>query len=499
MKVKKILSIFLILVITIVANFGIWTYDSIVLAQEPQGSVISYPPKITTDYQRLAAVYSLIEQMRLEHNQQGEIALNNPEKYINSGKWAKYTKLYQEKHSIVAHEKLRLKNRIRQAYGDAEWREKPVEEKEVLSNILFGNREKLKTTPVPDGVVCAPFDQLKAISLDELNGDFVDPYENFTTYTEQDDGGYLSVAENVITFTNAPNNEVAYVRKAHTISGDFEHLHKWTSTWLADDYAFAGVWDINDGYDSWWTQKNAYNGAVLYIKTYSGASGYGCYLYSAEDDDYEAESMWTSSTTRYCTTWRSGTDLHSSLYTDAARTNLDDTLDVTFVTDSFDYVYPFIAQNAGDASASTGTSEDLDLQEATAEITNAPSTQAWGIVSLSENSTTAINYFTVNNTGGVAVDVTIQGTDLSGGDDTWDLSDDASIGDNIYGLRVGLDDDDDTFDIVVGEASATEFITNLGTSDNQSWGLCIYMPSAVTGYDNQQMSATLTLVASEHT
>jgi hypothetical protein len=78
------------------------------------------------------------------------------------------------------------------------------------------------------------------------------------------------------------------------------------------------------------------------------------------------------------------------------------------------------------------------------------------------------------------------------------LSDNASVGDNIYGLKAGLDDADDTFDITVGEAAAVELKNNLAASSTQGWGLQILMPSATTGYDNQSMTATITLIISAH-
>ena len=40
---------------------------------------ITYPAEIKTDYDKLGAVYSLREQMRLEHNCQGAIARSIPD------------------------------------------------------------------------------------------------------------------------------------------------------------------------------------------------------------------------------------------------------------------------------------------------------------------------------------------------------------------------------------------------------------------------------------
>lgn len=130
------------------------------------------------------------------------------------------------------------------------------------------------------------------------------------------------------------------------------------------------------------------------------------------------------------------------------------------------------------------------------DISNAPNNNAFGTLVLNTTSSTAINKFTITNNSGAAVSVTIQATDFTGGDDTWDLSDDASVGENIYGLKAGLDDDDDNFDVVVKEdASYNTLVAGLVDSGTQDWGLKLYMPSSVADYDGQQMTATVTLVA----
>lgn len=132
----------------------------------------------------------------------------------------------------------------------------------------------------------------------------------------------------------------------------------------------------------------------------------------------------------------------------------------------------------------------------TPEITNTPGSNDFGVLAVNTASSTAINYFTIENTGTGYVDVTIQGTDLTGGDDTWDLDDSGSPGENIYGLYAGLDDDDDTFDLIIRETPTyNTLVRNLAESETQDWGIKIYMPTSVTDYDAQQMSGTITLVA----
>jgi len=129
------------------------------------------------------------------------------------------------------------------------------------------------------------------------------------------------------------------------------------------------------------------------------------------------------------------------------------------------------------------------------EITNTPDNYGFGILQIGASSNTGISYFTINNTGSMAVDITIQGTDLTGGDDTWELSADASVGENIYGLHAGLDDADDLFDVVVN-LTANTFVTNLAESVTQDWGLNLSMPSSLSGFDGNALTGTITLIAS---
>lgn len=85
------------------------------------------------------------------------------------------------------------------------------------------------------------------------------------------------------------------------------------------------------------------------------------------------------------------------------------------------------------------------------DITNLPTSNDFGTLEVGTASGTATDYFTITNNSGGAVSVTIQATDFAGGDDTWDLSDTATPGENIYGLKAGLYDGG-------GWISPTEFV-----------------------------------------
>jgi len=131
----------------------------------------------------------------------------------------------------------------------------------------------------------------------------------------------------------------------------------------------------------------------------------------------------------------------------------------------------------------------------TVEITSTPDSFNFGTLLVNTTGLTGLDYFTITNTGGVAVDVTIQGTDLTGGDDTWTLNDEATPGENTCGLKAGLEGGDYTV-IVKKSATYNTLKTNLAAEATQKWGLKIWMPTSVTNYDAQQMTGTVTLVAS---
>ena len=142
------------------------------------------------------------------------------------------------------------------------------------------------------------------------------------------------------------------------------------------------------------------------------------------------------------------------------------------------------------------TFNTFGTEETSPAATVSPTIKAYGTVLPGATSNTTLNYFTVTNNCTIAIDVTIQGADLTGSGDTWTLSDNATVGDNIYGLKAGLNGG--SFNIIVEKSVAVTLVSNLAASANQTWGLQILMPSAVTGGHYGQMTSTITLVASAH-
>jgi len=108
--------------------------------------VVNYPAETTTDSQKLECVYSLIEQMRLEHNRQVGIAQSNPEKYINSGVFKTYADLSKAKLKKLLAERNELMEKIRLArYTKKEWSRLLEGELDEAYLELYGDKAQLKT------------------------------------------------------------------------------------------------------------------------------------------------------------------------------------------------------------------------------------------------------------------------------------------------------------------------------------------------------------------
>lgn len=137
----------------------------------------------------------------------------------------------------------------------------------------------------------------------------------------------------------------------------------------------------------------------------------------------------------------------------------------------------------------------VEYSTGTPEGDNDPSTHAFGIIDLSSHSATGM-IFNFQNTGTVAIDGAISGTDAVGGDDTWTLSDTATPGSNTYGMKAGTDTNYDT--IVKKNSPYNYLVENLPVSNNQTWGIDLYLPTAAPNYDAQIMSANVTIIVTQH-
>jgi len=112
-------------------------------------------------------------------------------------------------------------------------------------------------------------------------------------------------------------------------------------------------------------------------------------------------------------------------------------------------------------------------------ILNTPNNYAFGVVSEGSTTETGLTHFEVTNNSGYVVNITIGGTDMTGGV-TWTLSDNAIPGTDTYGLKAGLAGT--SYNITVMKNGPYNIlISNLADSSSQQWGLQLLAPTSFSG------------------
>jgi hypothetical protein len=133
----------------------------------------------------------------------------------------------------------------------------------------------------------------------------------------------------------------------------------------------------------------------------------------------------------------------------------------------------------------------LHIEYTAPSISNTPSSVNLGPVGPSSTVPTGLSYFSVTNNSESSVNITISGTDLTGGT-TWTLSDTATPGSDTAGIEAGLSGGD--YDIIVKKnAPFNTLKSNLASSASQNWGFQLLAPTNYT--DATQKAGTITLTA----
>jgi hypothetical protein len=127
----------------------------------------------------------------------------------------------------------------------------------------------------------------------------------------------------------------------------------------------------------------------------------------------------------------------------------------------------------------------------TPDISNTPSSHDFSAVAEGVSPETGLTNFSVTNNSGFAINITISGTDMTGGI-TWALADDGSPGTNIYGLKAGLEGGDYTITVKKNAPHST-LVSGLAGLATQKWGLKLYVPTSFS--DGVQKTGTVTLTA----
>ena len=136
--------------------------------------------------------------------------------------------------------------------------------------------------------------------------------------------------------------------------------------------------------------------------------------------------------------------------------------------------------------------------------TNSHDTWAIGYATPSEvayfsaNNAQDDDYSMLINTGNLAIDITLQGTNFEGGAYDWTLG--TTAGDQIYSLYANKSGTPTVYDTEIKSSSYTTLKTNLAASANVTWSMKFTAPTAFHASDaGVQKSSTLTLAISEHT
>jgi len=259
---------------------------------------ITYPATIKTDFEKLKCVYSLVEQMRLEHNSvaedfRGRLVLEsaptNPEEYkkkqeqgfiptwvpegfmvsdtlnniVLKGKFKTYAQISKDKLKKLLAEQNELKENIRWAkYTPVEWKavgHLPEQTQDAVYHALFGDKEVEKVKPTK--ATSPLLDELKALDLDSLPETLgIDPVEDFTSASwkygvpQSDPDSELTVIASKVTVTTMARSEDAFFysdKDSGHFNGNFEHLLEGFVDSGSSNSAGVIIWALSDSTDSY--------------------------------------------------------------------------------------------------------------------------------------------------------------------------------------------------------------------------------------------------------
>ncbi len=127
-------------------------------------------------------------------------------------------------------------------------------------------------------------------------------------------------------------------------------------------------------------------------------------------------------------------------------------------------------------------------------IGESPTSYAFGALAVGATPATGLDYFTLTNNSGFAIDVAISGTDLVGGID-WDLADDGNPAKDVYGMLAGLEGS--SYNIIIKESAPYNLLVeNMLADTTQKWGIKLYAPTEFS--DGVAKSGTVHVEAFPH-
>jgi hypothetical protein len=126
-------------------------------------------------------------------------------------------------------------------------------------------------------------------------------------------------------------------------------------------------------------------------------------------------------------------------------------------------------------------------------ITNTPSTWSIGAVIAGTEKSTAVNYFTANNTGSITSNISIAAILTSGnwsGGNGWIHSNTATAGADTAGMKSSIDSWSTNVTVA---ATAAWLKTGLATATTQTWALAFLAPTSYSDGVQKTMTVRLTI------
>ena len=150
-------------------------------------------------------------------------------------------------------------------------------------------------------------------------------------------------------------------------------------------------------------------------------------------------------------------------------------------------------QGAGDQISLYGTGETAGCSPSISLNTASWSVNSGNSVSTSSTYTTGLTYFTVtNDDSGGAITITIHGADMTGGGYTWTLSDTATPGNMVHGMKAGLSGE--SYNITVKKNTPyNTLVSGLANNATQDFGLKLYTPTVYSDGNDKSGPITLTV------
>lgn len=188
--------------------------------------------------------------------------------------------------------------------------------------------------------------------------------EDFTTYTEVDQHGDITVTAPKCEVNTMRRDATSWVCKDRGAShfGNFDHLI--TARLIASDLeAMSGIWGLSNGDHTYEDKGVANSGLMAYFDRAVATGNYRLIMYDFSVPDYDIYQV-ALNTTYYLTISRSATTATCLVYSDAERTDLLATLEVTCSAAAYQYIESIQSRDRATGSADcTCWCEDLDLQE----------------------------------------------------------------------------------------------------------------------------------------